>query len=58
MKTISTAMQTHLEQEVTTLCTCWRLAREDGDILGFTDNSFDIIYDDGDGLVTILNSHH
>lgn len=46
-------MKIHLKQEVTTLCTCWRLKRGDGTIFGFTDNSFEIEYDDGeiDGLI-------
>lgn len=38
MKAISTALQAHLQQEVTTLATCWRLTRRDGVIYGFTDH--------------------
>ncbi len=38
MKSITTALQAHLEQEVTTLATCWKLIRMDGQVLGFTDH--------------------
>lgn len=36
MKSISNSLNTHLAQEVTTLCTCWRLVRTDGRIFAFT----------------------
>lgn len=36
MKTITTAMQTHLEGELQTLAYCWKLTRRDGTIMGFT----------------------
>ncbi len=41
MKTISPELQAHLENDVTTLATCWRITRRDGITLGFTshDNS-------------------
>lgn len=38
MKSLTSALQTHLEQEVTTLATCWKLTRKDGLVLGFTDH--------------------
>ncbi len=38
MKTLSSAMQAHLQQSVTTLATCWRITRTDGLVLGFTDH--------------------
>lgn len=45
VKTITPAMQTHLEQSVTTLTTCWYVKRRDGVILYFTDHDRDIIYE-------------
>ncbi|RMF08899.1 MAG: DUF2163 domain-containing protein [Alphaproteobacteria bacterium] len=36
MKTTTTALATHLTQEVTRLVTCWRVRRKDGVVLGFT----------------------
>lgn len=38
MKNISQAMETHLQEEVTSLATCWKLTRSDGAIMGFTDH--------------------
>ncbi len=38
MKTLSTDFQAHLASGATTLCWCWRLRRNDGVILGFTDH--------------------
>lgn len=43
MKTISTALATHIAGEVTTLATCWKLKRRDGIIIGFTDHDADLI---------------
>lgn len=43
MKTITPALQTHLEQEVTTLATCWKLTRKDGMVMGFTDHDRDLL---------------
>lgn len=43
MKTISSQMNTHLQQEVTSLCTCWKIKREDGEIFGFTDHDQDLV---------------
>lgn len=42
MKTINTSLQSHLESEVTTLATCWKLTRRDGMIMGFTDHDVDM----------------
>lgn len=47
MKTISTDLNNHLKQEVTTLCTCWKIVRQDGEVFGFTDHDMDIEFDDG-----------
>ncbi len=45
MKTISTALATHLSQETTTLATCWKLTRKDGVVLGFTSHDSDLVID-------------
>ncbi len=45
MKSISTALQQHLQQEVTSLAYCWKLTREDGVALGFTTHDQPISYD-------------
>ncbi len=45
MKTISTALATHIAGEVTTLATCWKLVRRDAVVLGFTEHDADIIVD-------------
>lgn len=42
MKTISAALDAHLSQEVTTLCTCWKIIRTDGQVFGFTDHDNDL----------------
>lgn len=44
MKALSTAMISHLAQEVTSLCTCWKIIRKDGTVFGFTDHDVDLIY--------------
>jgi uncharacterized phage protein (TIGR02218 family) len=36
-RTLSSSLLTHLTQQVTTLCTCWRIERQDGTVIGFTD---------------------
>lgn len=36
MRSISSGLATHLEGEVTTLATCWKLTRRDGEVMGFT----------------------
>ncbi len=38
MKTLPSGMQAHLDSGATTLCWCWRLARGDGAVQGFTDH--------------------
>lgn len=38
MKSISSSLQAHLEGEVTSLATCWKISRRDGTVLGFTDH--------------------
>lgn len=44
MKIISNALQTHIQSEVTTLATCWKLTRSDASVLGFTDHDSDITF--------------
>jgi uncharacterized phage protein (TIGR02218 family) len=48
MKNISAALGQHLDGEMTTLATCWRLERADGWVRGFTDHDRDL---EIDGLV-------
>ncbi len=38
MKSLSPAFQAHLDSGTTTLCHCWKLQRQDGAIMGFTDH--------------------
>lgn len=45
MKKLSAALAAHLESGATTLCWCWRLTRNDGARLGFTDHDRDIAFD-------------
>ena len=43
MKNITSALHAHLQGEVTTLATCWKLIRRDGLVLGFTDHDSPIV---------------
>lgn len=45
MKSFSPALAAHLTGGVTTLCTCWRIERSDGTVLGFTDHDRAIAFD-------------
>lgn len=56
MQELTTAMQDHLAQEVTTLATCWAITRRDGVSLYFTDHDTDLtvngdIYSAATGMV-------
>ncbi|MUZ71312.1 DUF2163 domain-containing protein [Agrobacterium vitis] len=42
MRTIDAALARHLAGDATTLCTCWRVTRSDGLVLGFTDHDRDL----------------
>lgn len=42
MKSLSTAFKLHLEQEVTSLCSCWKITRRDGLVFAFTDHDQDL----------------
>ncbi|MEM7775752.1 MAG: DUF2163 domain-containing protein [Pseudomonadota bacterium] len=44
MKNLSDDMTAHLESGATTLCWCWRVARRDGTVLGFTDHDRDVTF--------------
>ncbi len=45
MKTLDAGLAAHLAGGVTTLCHCWRVARKDGTVLGFTDHDRDLVID-------------
>lgn len=42
MKSLSTELQAHLDSGATTLALCWRVARKDGVVLGFTEHDVDL----------------
>lgn len=44
MKTISSGMASHLDGEVLTLATCWKITRRDGVAMGFCDHDADIVF--------------
>jgi len=45
MKFFSSALAAHLAGGCTTLCTCWRVTRSDGAVLGFTDHDRTLAFD-------------
>ena len=45
MKSITTALSTHLDGEVTTLASCWKIVRRDGQQFYFTDHDQDIFFE-------------
>ena len=45
MRPISPEFNTHLQGEVTTLATCWKIARRDGVVLGFTDHDKNLAFE-------------
>ena len=45
MKTLSPALQAHLDDGTTTLSWCWRISRSDGVALGFTDHDRPLAFD-------------
>ena len=45
MRTLPPALATHLASGATTTCRCWRLARRDGAVQGFTDHDEDLAFD-------------
>lgn len=46
MKILPSSLLSHIESEVTTLATCWKLHLRDGEIIGFTDHSKDMIIEE------------
>jgi uncharacterized phage protein (TIGR02218 family) len=45
MKAISDTLKSHLAGELTTLATCWRVTRQDGEQFFFTDHDTDLVID-------------
>jgi len=45
MRLLPAGMQSHLDARATTLCYCWRIVRNDGVSLGFTDHDKDLVID-------------
>ena len=45
MKSLSPALQAHLDDGTTTLSWCWRISRADGKALGFTDHDRTLAFD-------------
>jgi len=45
MKPISEALRLHLQQEVTTIATCWKVTRRDDVVIGITDYDRDITFE-------------
>ncbi|MFM9887565.1 MAG: DUF2163 domain-containing protein [Burkholderiales bacterium] len=45
MKSLPSALESHLQSGVTTLCWCWRIVRRDGERFGFTDHDCDLTFD-------------
>ncbi len=44
MRTIDAGLAAHIATGVTTLCRCWRVARGDGTVLGFTDHDRSVTF--------------
>ncbi len=44
-RTVSDDLKAHFGQDVTTIAMCWRIARTDGEVLGFTSHDAEIAYD-------------
>lgn len=53
MKSVSVALAAHLEQELTTLATCWHLLRRDGVEFFFTDHDRNLIVDGNEYLCAV-----
>ncbi len=45
MKTLPPGLQDHLSSGATTLCWCWKIARNDGQVQGFTDHDAPLAFD-------------
>jgi uncharacterized phage protein (TIGR02218 family) len=44
MKTLSAALQAHLDSGATALAWCWRIERSDGVVFGFTDHDGELTF--------------
>lgn len=44
MRSVSSSMQVKLDAAASTFCNCWRLARKDGTVMGFTDHDRDLSF--------------
>jgi hypothetical protein len=44
MRTLDLGFKTHIESGATTLCNCWKLARADAVVLGFTDHDLTLSF--------------
>lgn len=45
VKTLPSALQSHLDTGATTMSYCWRVTRTDGVVLGFTEHDQDLLFD-------------
>lgn len=45
MRDLPPDLEAHLQSGATTLCWCWRLERRDGQVFGFTDHDYDLVFD-------------
>ena len=45
MKSATSGMNTHINSETTSLATCWKVTRKDGEVFGFTDFDRDLTVD-------------
>lgn len=43
MKTIGGSLLSHIQGTTVTICTCWKITRKDGVVMGFTDNAEDLV---------------
>ncbi|WP_299131687.1 DUF2163 domain-containing protein [uncultured Amaricoccus sp.] len=48
MKSLSPALQAHLDDGTTTLAWCWKITRADGEVLGFTDHDLALSFGGSD----------
>jgi uncharacterized phage protein (TIGR02218 family) len=53
MRNLNASMQAKLDARATTFCHCWRLARRDGAVMGFTDHDRDLSFN---GVVFLANA--
>jgi hypothetical protein len=56
MKQVTVQLQAHVQSEVTSLCVCWLVMRQDGTQLGFTEHDEDIEITDWVSPNDVLNA--